>query len=69
MDLERTFHLDNTFIIEDQQFIIDSLKEAVGSSSTLPTEMCLYIHYTTTWPFVRGVSFPRCLACECPLRV
>ena len=44
MDLERALHLNNTFIIENQQFIVDRLKEAVGSSSALLTEMGLYIH-------------------------
>ena len=69
MDLERALHLNNTFITENQQFILGRLKEAVGSSSTLLTEMGLYIHYTIMWLFVRCVSFPRCPARECPVRV
>jgi len=45
-------HLNNTFFIENQEFIVDSLKEAVGSSSTLLTEVGLYVLYTTMWLFV-----------------
>lgn len=52
MDLERAVHLNNTFFIENQEFIVDSLKEAVGSSSTLLTEVGLYVLYTTMWLFV-----------------
>ena len=66
MDLERGLHLNNTFSIENQQFIVDRLKEAVGSSSALLTEMGLYIHYTTTWrrlphPDLHSRAWHRCL--------
>ena len=52
MGLEKTLHLNNTSFIENQQFVVDRLKEAFGSSSTLLTEMGLVIHYTTMWLFV-----------------
>jgi predicted PurR-regulated permease PerM len=46
-----SFHMNSTFISENQQYIVDKLKDGVGSSSTVLTEVAFYLLYTTMWLF------------------
>jgi len=50
-DAEKTFHMDSTFIAKNQEYLVDKLKEAVDSSSTLLVEVTFYVLYTTIWLF------------------
>jgi len=50
-DAENTFRVNSTFIAKNQEYIVDKLKEAVGSSSTFLVEVTFYVLYTTIWLF------------------
>jgi len=51
VDAENTFRMNSTFIAKNQEYIVDELKDAVGSSSTLLVEVTFYVLYTMIWLF------------------
>jgi len=50
-DAENKIRMNNTFIAKNQEFIVDKLKDAVGTSSTVLVEVTFYVLYTTIWLF------------------